>query len=289
MASSGTVGEKEKATSSSAIYASIPTRASNQGRAERVIVGAVAGAAVWMMIDVLGAPHIFGIGPDAGLIPLSVTGALLGLTRFRSLIPAVGFLLLSAILVIGYTGVVSHAIDRFIRADRIPESADAVVVLSGGVTADGYLSGQGLDRTLMAVTLVEAGTAPVLLFTREERKASGIKSTNAGDQLRFAKLARLSRVLTTRPVKSTRDEALAVADIARHRGWKRIVLVTSPFHSRRACATFERVGLTVSCVPSDSRDVAIKRLVYPRDRLLAFGLWLYETAGTLRYRQLGWI
>ena len=242
-----------------------------------------------MMIDVLGTPHIFGIGPDAGLIPLSIAGALLALTRFRAVIPALGFILLCTILIIGYTGVVSHAIDRFIRADPVPDSADAVVVLSGGVTADGYLTGQGLDRTILGVMLVEDGTAPVLVFTREERKANGVTSTNAGDQLRFAKLARLNRVLTTRPVKSTRDEALAVANIARHRRWKRIVVVTSPFHSRRACATFERVGLTVSCVPSDSRDVAIKRLVYPRDRLLAFGLWLYETAGTLRYRQLGWI
>lgn len=288
MASSGTIEEKERAKSS-AIYVPAPARASNPRRVECVIVGAVAGAAAWMMIAALGAPHIFGIGPDAGLIPLSLAGALLALTRFRALIPAIGFVLLCAVLVIGYTGVVSHAVDRFIRADRIPQSADAVVVLSGGVTADGYLSGQGLDRTLMGVTLVDGGAAPVLLFTREERKTSGIKSTNAGDQIRFARLARLNRVLTTKPVKSTRDEALAVASVARYRGWKRIILVTSPLHSRRACAAFERAGLTVSCVPSDSRDVAIKRLVYPRDRLLAFGLWLYETAGTLLYRQRGWI
>ena len=242
-----------------------------------------------MMIDILGAPHIFGIGSDAGLIPLSAVGAWLGLTRFRLVFPTVAFLLLCAVLVIGYTGVVSHAIDEFIRTDPVPQSADAVVVLSGGVTTDGYLNGQGIDRTLKAVTLVDAGIAPVLLFTREERKAKGMTSTNAGDQVRFSRLAHLNRVLTTRPVKSTHDEALAVADIARHRGWTKIVLVTSPFHSRRACATFEHVGLTVSCVPSDSRDVAINRLVYPRDRLIAFGLWLYETAGTLRYRQLGWI
>jgi uncharacterized SAM-binding protein YcdF (DUF218 family) len=289
MASSGTVDEKAKAQTSSAIYGSARMQASNQGRVERLIIGAVTGAAAWMMINVLGAPHIFGIGPDAGLIPLSITGALLSVTRFRVVMPVVGFLLLVAILIISYTGVVSHAVDRFIRVDRIPESADAVVVLSAGLTADGYLTGQGLDRTLMGVTLVEAGTAPVLLFTREERKSHGVEVNNAGDQVRFANLARLNRVLTTRPVQSTRDEAVSVASIARHRGWKRIVLVTSPFHSRRACATFEHVGLAVSCVPSDSRDVAIKRLIDPRDRLAAFGLWLYETAGTLRYRQLGWI
>ena len=283
------MSEKGGTAPSSAIYGSVLGQSSNSGKLERLVFGAVAGAAMWMMIDLLGAPQIFGIGSDAGLIPFSIAGAILGLTRYRAFFPSFGFVLLCTVIVIGYTGVVSHAMDNFIRIDPAPPSADAVVVLSGGVTADGFLTQQGLDRALKGVALVEEGIAPVLLFTREERKARGVKSTNAGDQLRFARLARLDRVLSTRSVKITRDEALAVADVARHRGWRRVVLVTSPFHSRRACATFERAGLTVSCIPSDSRDVAIKRLIYPHDRLLAFGLWLYETAGTLRYRQMGWI
>jgi uncharacterized SAM-binding protein YcdF (DUF218 family) len=289
MASSGTMSEKGSTAPSSAIYGSVRGQSSNAGKPERIVFGTVAGAAMWMLIDLLGAPHIFGAGSDAGLIPFSVAGAILGLTRYRLFFPSFAFLLLGVVIVVGYTSVMSGAMDDFIRIDPAPQSADAVVVLSGGVTADGYLTQQGLDRALKGVTLVEEGIAPVILFTREEREARGVKSTNAGDQLRFARLARLDRVLTTRSVKSTRDEALAVADVARHRGWRRIVLVTSPFHSRRACATFERAGLAVACIPSDSRDVAIRRLIYPHDRLMAFGLWLYETAGTLRYRQMGWI
>ena len=289
MASTGTVSGKGSSDPSSAIYGSAHGQSSNRANLERFVIGAVTGFATWMMLDLLGVPHIFGIGPDAGFIPFSVVGAIVGVTRFRAFFPSVSFVLLCVVIVISYTGVTSHSIDRFVREDPAPASADAVVVLSGGVTSDGYLSQQGIDRTLKGVALVEAGIAPVILFTRENRKARGVKSTNAADQLRFSRLAGLERVMTTRPVKSTRDEALAVRDIAKYRQWKRIVLVTSPFHSRRACAAFEQVGLVVSCIPSESRDVAIKRLVYPRDRLLAFGLWLYETAGTLRYRQMGWI
>ena len=256
---------------------------------ERVLAGAVAGALTWLLLQLLGVPHIVGIGSDTLLIPCSVAGAILGATRYRAFFLSVAFVLLCLSIVIGYSSITSHAMDKFIRTDPLPASADAVVVLSGGVTADGYLSQQGVDRTLKGVTLVEQGVAPVILFTRENRKSRGVRSTNAADQLRFAHAARLNRIMTTRPVKSTRDEALAVAQIARYRGWKRVVLVTSPFHSRRACMTFERAGLTVSCIPGDARDVALKRLVYPRDRILAFGLWLYETAGTLRYRQMGWM
>jgi hypothetical protein len=45
----------------------------------------------------------------------------------------------------------------------------------------------------------------------------------------------------------------------------------------------------VTCVPSDSRDIAIGDMSLAHDRLRAFGMLIYETAGTLRYRQKGWL
>lgn len=268
-----------------------PARAESSKRFPTVWIffGAISGAASWLLLQELGIPQIFGIGSEAGLIPLVVLGSLLAWTRLRSLIPVVAFALFALLMIVGYTNVAAPLAFKLIRLDPMPASADAVVALSAGVTADGHLTQQGLDRTITAVDLVERGVAPVLLFTREVRKTGRRKSNNSADQILIARLARLGRVMTTRPVKSTRDEAVAVASVARYRGWKRVVVVTSPFHSRRACATFERAGVVVSCIPSDSRDVAINRLIYPHDRIVAFGLWLYETAGTLRYRQRGWI
>lgn len=289
MASSDPAAEQGFERISPSIYGSPRAQATKAMKLERFILGVVAGAATWMLIDLLGAPHIFGIGSDAGLIPFALLAAILSFTRIHALIPSAAFVLLCVVIVIGYTDIGTRSIDRFIRVDPMPASADVVVVLSAGVTADGYLSPEGVDRALKGVMLVQDGVAPALLFTREERTARGVKASGAADQLRLSSLARLDRVFTTRQVKSTHDEALAVRDVARHRGWRKIVLVTSPFHSRRACATFERAGLALSCIPSDSRDVPIRRLVYPRDRRIAFGLSLYETAGTLRYRLAGWM
>jgi uncharacterized SAM-binding protein YcdF (DUF218 family) len=271
------------------IYSGAPGESSKPSRTVSIFLGAISGAASWLLLQQLGVPQIFGIGSEAGLIPLVLLGALLAWTSWRWLIPVIAFALLALLLVVAYTGIAAPLAFKLIRIDAIPSSADAVVPLSAGVTADGHLTQQGLDRTITAVDLAERGVAPVLLFTREERKTRRRKSNNAGDQILVARLARLDHVMTTRPVKSTHDEAVAVASVARYRGWKRVIVVTSPFHSRRACATFERAGVTVSCVPSDSRDVAINRLIYPHDRIVAFGLWLYETAGTLRYKQKGWI
>ena len=271
------------------IYDRVEGEASKRPTVLWVLFGAISGAAAWLFLQEFGIPQIFGVGSDAGLIPLAVLGSLLALTRSRVLMPMLAFFLLGTTVVVAHTGIAVPLALDLIRSDTITQRGDAVVVLSAGVTADGHLTQQGIDRTLTAVELVDRGVAPVLLFTREERKEGKQRSNNAADQMLVARLAGLGKVLTTRPVKSTHDEAVAVSQIARHRGWQRIILVTSPFHTRRACATFEHAGLRVTCVPSDSRDVAVNRLIYPHDRIVAFGLWLYETAGTLRYKQRGWL
>lgn len=255
----------------------------------RTITGIVAGAASWVLIDQLGVPHIFGIGSDAGLIPFAVFGALLGLTRLKRIPVYFATLLLAVTLLVAYTSVVVKPSKALIRADSLPFSADAVVALSAGVTADGYLTQEGSDRLLTALQIVKAGVAPRLVVTREERKSGHTIFSSADDQQRLSSLAGVAEVISTGKAERTHDEALMVAELARRGGWKRIVLVTSPFHTRRACRTFEKAGLTVSCIPSESRDIAVKQLKYAHDRLQAFGMLLYETAGTLRYRQKGWI
>jgi hypothetical protein len=60
-------------------------------------------------------------------------------------------------------------------------------------------------------------------------------------------------------------------------------------HTRRACATFEHVGIVVSCTASEARDFAVRKMAGAGDKLRAFQLWLYETAGSLDYRLHGWI
>ena len=136
---------------------------------------------------------------------------------------------------------------------------------------------------------MKRGVAPALIVTREERDLGDRTVTNQADQDSLIALANVVTFVATPLEASTHDEAMAVKRIADRGGLKRIVLVTSPFHTRRACATFEHLGLIVSCVPSDSRDIAVRSLSSPRDRVGAFALWIYELAATLQYKWDGWI
>lgn len=258
-------------------------------RAVRAVIGLALGGSVWMTLSFLGVPMAFHLGSMIGLIPFALAGALLFLTRFGPVLACVEALLLLFLVLIAYTPAIIGTSRALIRADPVPSHADAVVVLSAGVTADGFLQGQGLDRLLTGLALIKRGIAPLLIVTREERVFGDSTVNSSADQDSLIALAGVLNFVATPLVASTHDEAMAVKRIADRSGWKRIVLVTSPYHTRRACATFEHVGLTVSCVPGDSRDIAVRSLASPRDRVGAFGVWTYEVAATLQYKWRGWI
>ncbi len=63
-----------------------------------------------------------------------------------------------------------------------------------------------------------------------------------------------------RPVTSTQDEARAALEFCVQRGFRRLLVVTSPYHTRRALATFEHVfkrsGVQVGVQPASAHSAA---------------------------------
>jgi len=292
MATPGSLSDREGDNSHKAIYER-STREASDGRAGgfwlRIATGTMTGAVLAFVFSEVGAPQIFGVSRLVMFIPFMTVGGLLGTTRFLKAIVMFALLTVLFVWIVSYTDIVRSLARGLIRSDPLPPAADAIVVLSAGVTADGMLPQQGVDRLLKGLELWKAGRAPRIVLTRELRKTARGWISTSSDQKRLIALAGQPQVILTSPVTSTRDEAVRVAALARRQGWKSLILVTSPFHSRRACATFEGVGLDVACAPSDSRDIAVRNRAGPDDRLRAFGMLMYEIAGTIRYRQAGWI
>jgi uncharacterized SAM-binding protein YcdF (DUF218 family) len=88
-------------------------------------------------------------------------------------------------------------------------------------------------------------------------------------------------------MKTTRTEAEAVAREAKARGWKKILIVTSPTHSRRAKATFKQLKLDVLVVAATEPrfDSSLRT---PFDRLMAIRVVIREIAGLAKYTLFGW-
>jgi uncharacterized SAM-binding protein YcdF (DUF218 family) len=147
-----------------------------------------------------------------------------------------------------------------------------------------------LDRLLTGLSLARRGLAPVVLISRESRALGRKSVSDSVDQKAVVGLTSSgARVIFVDSVVTTRTEAMRMRDIARSNRWGTLAVVTSPMHSRRACATFEAVGFRVVCVPAAVRGSGLYQGANAEDKLRAFRAWLYETFATASYKSRGWI
>jgi uncharacterized SAM-binding protein YcdF (DUF218 family) len=119
------------------------------------------------------------------------------------------------------------------------EKADAIVVLGGSATY--------IERTRKAAELFKAGVSERLILTNDGLQ-SGWSQTDQ-QNLYFIERARRELVGQGVPpenieelpqiVSGTKDEALLIGQESQKRGWRRVLIVTSAYHSRRALWLFE--------------------------------------------------
>ncbi len=136
-----------------------------------------------------------------------------------------------------------------LRISEAPEISDAIVVFAGGVGESGR-AGQGYEeRVAWAVDLYRRGYAPRLIFS-------------SGYTYRFhetevmAALARAlgvpdSAIWLEAAAVNTLDNVRLTGGLMRQQGWRSALLVSSPYHMRRAALVWRRLApeLRLRCVP----------------------------------------
>jgi len=240
---------------------------------------------------------LFGLVPGAltdttALFAIAAVGGAIGATRFRSALAAVLGIAAAGLLVVCITPASETIASRWVRNDTLPRSGlDAVVALSASLNPDSTVSGEALDHLLLAAELVRSGRAPILVTTTTVERYPPGPFASTLDQARIVRLVSPGiKWLQTSITTSTHDEAMASWKLLAPTGARRIAVVASPVHTRRACATFEAVGFAVTCIASRNRDPSEQILSQgPRDRIAIFGAWIYELAAIAKYRMHGWL
>jgi uncharacterized SAM-binding protein YcdF (DUF218 family) len=113
--------------------------------------------------------------------------------------------------------------------DELAKS-DAIVAISGGETD---------TRALEAIKLYEAGWAPKIIFSGAAEDTSGPSNAEAMKRLAMQQGVPAENILIEEISANTAQNAAAVAVIVKQRGYKQVILVTSPYHQRRAKILFE--------------------------------------------------
>lgn len=138
--------------------------------------------------------------------------------------------------------------------------ADVIVAISGGET---------YSRTLEAINLYKDGWAPNLLFSGAARSG---EVSNAESMKKYAldKNISASNIYLDEESTSTYENALNSKDIIEKNNWDKIILVTSPYHQRRAYMNFRYVlGDEIKIINHSSGDLSweTSRWYSPRKNL----------------------
>ena len=135
-----------------------------------------------------------------------------------------------------------------LKMNAPPQPADAIVVFAGGVGESGKAGGGAQERIKHAVDLYRSGVAPVLIlssgyvYTFHEAEVMRALAVDQG--------VPPSRILLEEQATNTLQNVKYVDDILRARGWRKIVLVSSPYHMRRAVMVWHQQAPDVAVVPS---------------------------------------
>ncbi len=145
--------------------------------------------------------------------------------------------LLAFLAFLAFVYVLRHPLMRFAgefwEVNDASTQADAIIVLGD----DNYAG----DRAFHAAELYRTGLAPVVVASgRMLRAKVGIAEIMQTDLESFGVPA-ASIVPFSHRAQNTREEAEALTGLIAQRGWKRVLIVTSKYHTRRARFIFERV------------------------------------------------
>ncbi len=250
--------------------------------------GAVLGLLLLATAAVLGLPQALGFDRPLAMPIALVIGAVAGRWFLRPMFVVV--LVLMTIAAIGiWSPIVPQLARPFVRNDAVNlDNVDAVFVFSNSVNSHGLVAGEGVDRLLTGIALrAKRPTLPLLVsIVRSDERVNGISSI--ADQRALIALAPAAGpVEWIDSVASTRDEAVRLTRKAFLAHWKRVAVVTSPMHTRRACATVETLGLAVTCVAAPWRPAGWPART-SSDRLLVMQRLTYEALAWAQYRISGW-
>ncbi len=138
---------------------------------------------------------------------------------------------------------------------------DAIVVLGGMMNPLSFYEKPELlssaDRLTDAFILWKEKKSDYILFTGGSGvlfQEDAIEANQAVEILKSFGIPKNKIILESKS-KNTHENALYVLEILKEKGWKKIILITSAFHMKRAYLCFQKLGIEVQIYPTDYRTL----------------------------------
>lgn len=174
-----------------------------------------------------------------------------------------------------------------LRRSDAPRQADAIVVFAGGVGESGKAGGGYQERVKEAIDLYRAGFASHIVFSSGFEGAFPEAQIMRDLAVTSGQISPEAIALETRAANTFENVQYTRALLA-PRQWTRILLVSSPYHMRRAILTWRKVAPEVEIIAA---PVPYSQF-YAHDRgasIEQLGGLLQEYIAILAYWWKGWI
>ncbi len=167
-----------------------------------------------------------------------------------------------------------------------PKKADIIVVLGSGVDKDtGSLPKKAQERVLTGIKLLRDGWAPSLLMSGGPVAGTSYIESTVMKQFALAHGVSDKEIFTEVHSTDTHGNALFTKESMPERHWQSAIVVTSDFHTKRACGVFRTQRVDITCVAADSTLVD---QTSTRDKLDSFIAIAREYGATILYILLGY-
>jgi uncharacterized SAM-binding protein YcdF (DUF218 family)/glycosyltransferase involved in cell wall biosynthesis len=173
-----------------------------------------------------------------------------------------------------------------LRMSSPPVAADAIVVLAGGVGESGEAGGGYQERVKQAIDLYKAGYASHLVLS-----SGYVYSFREAEVMRALAIDNgvpASAIVLELQAKSTYDNVRFVKAILAEHRWSTILLVSSPYHMRRAIMTWHREAPAVTVVPTPPPQSQFYDHTRGATLQQIRGI-LWEYVATFAYWRRGWL
>jgi uncharacterized SAM-binding protein YcdF (DUF218 family) len=177
------------------------------------------------------------------------------------------------------------------------QGGEVYVVLGGGanekgadIFGDGTLTGDSTARLVAAYRLYRMTPKPILI-TGGPSTPSGIPEAEIGKRFLAALGVENGHILVETRSRDTRENAAYTKELCAEKGIKKIVLVTSAYHMRRAMLLFGPLFHKITPCPTDFRacenSVGIRRFFPSTENFYNSSIALHERLGVFFYKTIG--
>jgi len=167
-----------------------------------------------------------------------------------------------------------------------PGAADAIVVFAGGVGESGKAGGGAQERIAQAVDLYKGKYAPVMILS-----SGYVYSFQEAEVMRALAVDQgvpTSAIVLERRAANTYQNVTFVDEILREHGWRRVLLVSSPYHMRRALLVWHKQAPEVTVLPTPVAQSQFYEHTHGATLEQVRGI-LQEYVAILAYWRRGWI